>query len=316
MDSLCLHLLFIHGREGAFVLRNRKTIFVYNAMMLPGMILLILFSIVPIFMGVMIALKNYIPAKGVFASKWVGLYYFEYIFQIPEARRVFANTLIIAVSKIIVGIIVPVLFALMLNEIRCGWYKRLSQTLVYLPHFLSWVILGGVVTNLLSTNGLVNDIISAFGGERIFFLSKSGMFRKILVITETWKEFGFGTIIYLAALTTIDPEIYEAAIIDGAGRMKQLTAITLPSLLPTIVLMITLSLGNILNAGFDQVYNLYNPLIYDTGDIIDTYVYRVGLVGMQYSLSTAVGLLKSSISMVLIASSNWLANRFAGYRIF
>jgi putative aldouronate transport system permease protein len=298
------------------VLRNRKTVAVYNAMMIPGMILLFLFSIVPIFMGIMIALKNYIPAKGVFASKWVGFYYFEYVFQIPEARRVFANTLIIAVSKIIVGIIVPVLFALMLNEIRSGWYKRLSQTLVYLPHFLSWVILGGVVTNLLSTNGLVNDIISAFGGERVFFLSKSGMFRQILVITETWKEFGFGTIIYLAALTTIDPEIYEAAIIDGAGRMKQLTAITLPSLLPTIVLMITLSLGNILNAGFDQVYNLYNPLIYETGDIIDTYVYRVGLVGMQYSLSTAVGLLKSSISMVLIASSNWLASRFAGYRIF
>lgn len=296
--------------------RNKKTILAYNIMMLPGIIILLIFAVYPATFGSLIAFKHYIPAKGILGSKWAGLYYFEYLFQIPEARRVFVNTVIIAIGKITSGLVFPVVFALLLNEVRCSWYKRLTQTLVYLPHFLSWVILGGVVKTLLATDGIINDLLGYFGIEPIFFLSKPEMFRPILIITETWKEFGFGAVIYLAALSNINPVLYEAAVIDGAGRFRQILSVTLPGIASTIVLMTTLSLGNVLNAGFDQVFNLYNPMVYSTGDIIDTYVYRVGMQNMQYSLSTAVGLLKSVIGIVLITLSNVLADRVAGYRIF
>ncbi len=295
--------------------RKNLDILSYNIMMLPGVVLLFIFATIPLF-GLVIAFQNYVPAKGMLGSKWVGLANFAYMFLIPDSMQVLSNTVIIAVSKILLGIVIPVIFALLLNEAVNKHFKRIVQTVVYMPHFLSWVILGGMFVSMFSLDGIINTMLERFGMEKIMFMASNKWFRPILIGTELWKEFGYGAIIYLAALTAIDPNLYEAASIDGAGRWKQLLHVTFPSLVPTIVLMTTLSLGHVLNAGFDQVFNMYNPLVYRTGDIIDTYVYRMGLVEMQFSLGTAVGLLKSLVSIVLIVLSYYLANRFAGYRIF
>ena len=271
-----------------------------NLMILPGLIILIIFVFAPL-VGSLMAFENYVPAKGLLKSKWVGLSNFEFIFSLPDSKQVFMNTLIIAFSKLVVNIFVPVTFAILLNEIRVNVCKKIFQTVVYLPHFLSWVVLATVVTNMFSLDGPINAVISAFGGNPIYFLADNNWFR---------------TVVYLAALTGIDPGLFEAASIDGANRFKQILHITVPALLPTVVLMTALNLGNILNAGFDQVFNLYNPIVYETGDIIDTYVYRIGMVERQYSIGTAVGLLKSVISFVLILSANKLAQKTTGSGIF
>lgn len=287
----------------------------YHLMLLPGIVLLILFSVVPMF-GITIAFQNFKPNLGFWRSEWVGLDNFRYLFELPDSRKIFFNTIYIAVLKIVANLAVPVLFALLLNEVRTVLFKRSVQTIVYLPHFLSWVILAGIITDLLSMDGLINQLLAVFGMEPIMFMASNNWFPGIVVASDVWKEFGFGTIVYLAALTGISPALYEAAAIDGASRLQQLRYITLPSLKPTIILLATLSLGNVLNAGFDQIFNLYNPLVYDSGDIIDTYVYRAGLLQVQYGLATAVGLLKSVISFVLIILSYVLASKFANYRIF
>ncbi|MBE9917225.1 sugar ABC transporter permease [Paenibacillus donghaensis] len=287
----------------------------YHLMLLPGIALLILFSIVPMF-GITIAFQNFKPGLGFWRSEWVGLDNFRYLFELPDSRTIFFNTIYIAVLKILAGLVVPVFFALLLNEVRSVLFKRSVQTIVYLPHFLSWVILAGIISDLLSMDGLMNQILGWLGMEPIMFLGSNQWFPGIIVVSDVWKEFGFGTIVYLAALTGINPALYEAAAIDGASRLQQLRYITLPSLKPTIILLATLSLGNVLNAGFDQIFNLYNPLVYDSGDIIDTYVYRAGLLQVQYGLATAVGLLKSVISFVLIILSYVMASKFANYRIF
>lgn len=287
----------------------------YHIMMMPAMILLIIFSIIPL-SGILIAFEKYVPAKGILGSKWIGLDNFKYMFQIPDSRQVFANTLIIAVAKIVCQLIVPIIVALMLNELRSRTLKRSIQTVIYLPHFMSWVILGGILTNVLSLDGILNQFIRMFGGEPIMFLASNRTFRTVMVATDVWKEFGFGTVIYLAAITGINANLYEAASIDGANRLQRILHVTLPGIIPTIVLMATLSLGNVLNAGFEQIFTMYNPLVYETGDIIDTYVHRTGIVNGQYGLATAIGLLKSVISMILIASSYKLAEITVDYRIF
>lgn len=287
----------------------------YNLMMLPIVVLLFIFSIIPM-IGLVMAFENFVPAKGILGSKWVGLDNFKYMFQLPDSLQIFKNTIIIAVSKIIVGAIVPIIFALMLNEVKNKFFKKSVQTIVYMPYFISWVLLGSVFTTIFSLDGVVNQMLSHFNVEPIMFLGSNDWFRKIIVGTDVWKNFGYNAIVYLAALMGIDATLYEAAAIDGASRWKQIVHVTLPALVPIIVLMTTLSLGNVLNAGFDQIYNLYSVPVYRTGDIIDTYVYRVGLQGMQYSLGTAVGLLKSVVSFILIGVSYWLAKKFAGYRIF
>ena len=253
-----------------------------NLMILPGLIILIIFVFAPL-VGSLMAFENYVPAKGLLKSKWVGLSNFEFIFSLPDSKQVFMNTLIIAFSKLVVNIFVPVTFAILLNEIRVNVCKKIFQTVVYLPHFLSWVVLATVVTNMFSLDGPINAVISAFGGNPIYFLADNNWFRTVIVGTDVWKEFGYNSVVYLAALTGIDPGLFEAASIDGANRFKQILHITVPALLPTVVLMTALNLGNILNAGFDQVFNLYNPIVYETGDIIDTYVYRIGMVERQYS---------------------------------
>lgn len=293
------------------ILRNQWQ---YHMMLLPGVVLIFIFAYVPLY-GVIIAFEKFNPAMG-FQSPWVGWANFEYLFRQPNFVKTIWNTLYISVFKIIGGIVVPVIFALLLNEVRNQKTKRLFQTLIYMPHFLSWVILAGVLSDILASDGIVNSLILHLGGTKVNFLGSLSVFPWTMIVTDIWKGFGFGTIVYLAALTSIEPQLYEAAMIDGASRWKQTLFITIPMLTPTVVLMTVLSLGNVLNAGFDQIYNMYSPIVYETGDIIDTYVYRLGIEKAQYSISTAVGLFKAVISAILIGLSNFMANRFAGYRVF
>ncbi len=287
-----------------------------HLMLIPGLALLLVFHYVPMF-GIVMAFENFKPAKGFFGSKWVGWDNFVYMAKLPNMGSVLYNTVFIAVLKIIVGMIVPIFVALMLNEIGSKPYKRIVQTVVYFPHFLSWVILGGVLMDVLSpSTGIVNDVIRLFGGKPVYFLGDKGWFPYTMVITAVWKNFGYDTIVYLAALTNVDRNLYEAASIDGATRMQQTWHVTLPGILPIVTLMGVLNLGNILNAGFDQIFNLYSPSVYSTGDIIDTFVYRLGLEQAQFSVSTAVGLFKSVISIIMVSLANYLAGRYANYRVF
>ncbi|MCM3631221.1 ABC transporter permease subunit [Paenibacillus glycanilyticus] len=287
----------------------------YYLMLLPGMVWLVMFSIVPMF-GILMAFQNYNPGMGLLKSEWVGLENFKYMFQLNDSKTVITNTLIIAVGKIVLNLIVPLVFAILLNELRNLRYKKLVQTVVYLPHFLSWVIMSTIVIGIFGYYGVVNTIFGYFGVDPQLFMADAGIFRQLIVGTDVWKEFGYNAIIYLAALTGVNPSLYEAAAIDGANRWQLVRHVTLPALTTTVVLLGVLSLGNVLNAGFDQVYNLYNPLVYSTGDILDTWVYRLGLQNLQFSLATAAGLFKSVISFVLIYISYRLAYRYADYTIF
>ncbi len=296
-------------------IRNKKDQIDLNLMLLLSMIFLIIFSFIPMF-GIIMAFQNYMPAKGILGSKFVGLENFKFMFQMPDSKQIFMNTIIIAFWKIVVGTIVTIVFALLLNEIRLKWAKKSIQTIVYLPNFLSWVILSTVVVNVFAYDGPINDFLEMLGLERILFMASNDWFRPMLIVTDVWKGFGYGAIIYLAALSGIDPGLYEAAAIDGANRFKRVLHITLPGILPTIMLVTIMNLPNILNAGFDQIFNLYNPLVMETSDIIDTYVYRVGLVQRQYSLGTAVGLMRSIVGIILILSANKLAQKVTDYRIF
>ncbi|MBW7453001.1 ABC transporter permease [Paenibacillus sepulcri] len=285
-------------------------------MILPGCIIVFIYAYWPM-AGIVMAFQKFTPFKGLFGSEWVGLDNFTYLFALPDIWQVIWNTVFIAFMKIGGGLIVPVMIALLLNEVRGTLVKRGVQTLIYLPHFLSWVILGGIFIDILSpATGIFNQILGLLGIEPIFFLGSNTWFPYTLVVTDIWKEFGFSTIVYLAALTSIDPSLYEAATVDGAGRWKQTWHVTLPGMLPIIILLSTLSLGNVLNAGFDQVFNMYSPMVYESGDILDTFIYRIGLQGAQYSVGTAIGLFKSVISLVFILTSYALASRLANYRIF
>jgi putative aldouronate transport system permease protein len=286
----------------------------YHLLLLPCVIVVFIFSYVPLY-GLVIAFQRYNIARG-FSSPWVGFANFRQLFSQAQFSRTIWNTLYIAVFKIIGGIFVPVLFSLLLNEIQSVTFKRVFQTLIYLPYFLSWVIMAGVLIDILSLDGILNQFLGLFGTQPVPFLTDTKIFPWTMIISDLWKSFGFGTVVYLAALTSIDPELYEAALVDGAGRWKQTLYITIPMLAPTVVLMSILSLGNILNAGFDQIYNLYSPIVYSSGDIIDTFVYRLGIQQAQYSIGTAVGMFKSVISAILIVSSQYLADKLAGYRVF
>lgn len=305
------------GLEGNYMVGKKWRIGLpLHLMLIPGLLAILIFSYIPM-VGVVIAFQKYVPAKGVFGSKWIGLNNFKYVMDLPDFYQVFWNTLYIASMKVVVGLIVPVVIAILLNELRKEIVRRWVQTLIYLPYFLSWVILSGVLLDILSpSQGIVNQLLQGIGIKPIFFLGDNRWFPFTLVISNEWKEFGFSTIVYIAAILGINPSLYEAAVVDGASRWRQTWHITLPGMAPIIVLMATLSVGNILNAGFEQVFNLYSPIVYQSGDIIDTFVYRIGMVDAQYGVATAVGLFKSVISFILISLSYVLAYRFANYRIF
>ena len=285
-------------------------------MILPGMVLIFIFSYIPM-AGISIAFKDFIASRGIMGSKWVGLEHFKYMLELPDTFRVTKNTIIIALLKIIIGFPIPVIFALLLNEARQKLLKRTVQTIIYLPYFLSWVILGGIFIDIFSVNGgIVNQFLGVFGIEPVYFLGDNKYFRSVLIATDIWKNFGFATIVYMASLAGIDESLYEAAVIDGANRWKQTLHVTIPGIIPIVTLLAILNLGNILNAGFDQIFNLYNPLVYESADIIDTYVYRLAFKDANYSLSTAVNLFKSVVSFIFIVSGYWLSFKFSDYRIF
>ena len=287
----------------------------YLLMCLPGLVWLVMFQLAPMG-GIVMAFQNFIPRKGFLGSKFVGLEHFEYLFSLSEVWRVTGNTLVIACAKLVLLLIVPLCFALMINRVKNVPFKKTVQTITYLPHFISWVILANILSNMFAYDGIVNQVIVFFGGEASVLMGDAGFFRGLLILSDVWKEFGFSSIIFLAALAGISPQLYEAAAIDGANALDQLIHITLPGISSTIVLVGVLSLGNVLNAGFDQVYNMYNSLVMSSSDILDTWVYRMGMINMDFSLSTAVGLLKSLVSMVLVTLSYVMAYKFSDYMIF
>jgi putative aldouronate transport system permease protein len=284
-------------------------------MLLPALIIVFIYNYIPMG-GMVIAFENYFPAMGILRSQWVGFDNFVFLATMKEFGRALRNTVLIAVCKIILGIFVPVVFALLLNEVRKKAFQRVIQTFIYLPHFISWILLAGILRDLLSpSTGIINRVIEVLGGTAVYFLGDNAVFPGVIIFSDIWKEFGYGTVIYLASLTGIDPTLYEVARVDGAGRWQQLIHITLPGIAPMIVLMTTLSMGQILNAGFDQVFNLYAPVVYESGDILDTLLYRLGLVSMQFSVSTAAGMMKSIVGMVLILTGYRIAYKTTGYRV-
>ncbi|WP_239635529.1 ABC transporter permease subunit [Paenibacillus sp. H1-7] len=278
-------------------------------LLIPGLIFLLLFKYTPMY-GIVIAFQDFNIFDGIAGSKWVGLEQFRKLMQSEEFVQVFTNTLLISVYKIVLLFPVPIVVALLLNEIRRMFFKRTVQTIIYLPHFLSWVIISGLFINILSpSGGLVNQFLAWLGMKEISFLLDNDYFRSVVVFTAGWKEVGWNAIIFIAAIAGIEQEQYEAASIDGAGRIKQMWYITLPGILPTIVLMFILRIGHLLDAGTEQILTMYNPVVYQTGDVIGTYVYRVGLGKMDYSFSTAVGLFNSVVGFLLIVFGNTFSKK-------
>lgn len=277
-------------------------------LLLPGIVFLIIFRYIPIF-GNVIAFMDYNPYDAA-QTTWVGLKHFQDLLTRPQFLQVFGNTLYISILKMVCGFPVPIILALMMNEMKNLKFKKVAQTLLYLPNFISWVVLAGLIMNMLDPDtGLVTGIINSITGEQVQVLTDTRYFVPMLIVTDIYKGAGWGTIIYFAALSGIDPQLYEAAEIDGARKWKQMLHITLPSITPTIVVMLILSCNNIVNAGFDQIFMLYSALVFSVADIIDTYVYRIGIQNADYSFSTAAGLFKSVIAFVMILIVNTVAKK-------
>jgi len=286
-----------------------------HLMLIPGVVATLIYAYGPM-AGIVMAFQKFRPTLGFLKSKWIGLDNFEYVFNLPDFMQVLWNTIIIAVLKIAFGLLIPLVLALLLNEVRKMAFKRVVQTSVFLPFFLSWTVLAGVLFEILSLKGPLNGMIEAIGLEPILFMGNDDWFRAVLVGSDVWKGMGYNMIIFLAAITGINPSLYEAAVVDGAGKWKQMLHITLPGMAQIIILITTLSLGGILNAGFEQILLMYNPTVYGSADIIDTFVYRMGLFDQQYGPAAAIGLFKSAISLVLVGLSYMLAYRLSNYRIF
>lgn len=288
----------------------------YLLFLLPGLVFLFIFKYIPMG-GIVIAFQDYNIFAGILGSEWKGFANFQKLIGNEEFYRVFMNTLIISVYKLLVNFPVPVLIAILLNEIRAAAFKRTMQTVICVPHFLSWVIVSGMCISLLSpSSGVVNNIIVALGGEPISFMMSNEWFRSILVISDVWKEGGWGAIVYIAAIAGIDQELYEAARVDGAGRFRQMLHITLPGISATIVVMLLLKLGYLIKADTEQILMMYNPTVYETADTIGTYVYRLGIGKMDYSFSTAVGLLESVIGLILLLLGNAVSRKLVHQSIW
>jgi putative aldouronate transport system permease protein len=282
-------------------------------MVLPGLLLLLMFRYLPMY-GVIVAFKNYNVVRGILGSDWIGFENFQRLTYSFEFKRAFRNTLLLSTIKMVFGMPVPIIFALLLNELRNIVYKRITQTIVYIPHFISWVVVGGIFMDLLSpSTGIVNKLIESLGGKAIFFMASPRWARTLMVVTDIWKEFGWGTIIYLAAITGVDPELYSAAAIDGAGRLRQIIHVTLPAISNTFVILLVMRLGNIMSgANFEQVFVMYTPAIYEQVDILGTYTYRTAFDTLDFGYTSAVGLFQSVIGCVLLVSSNAFAKRMGG----
>lgn len=295
----------IHKKRNQYIKNFTKHWMLY-VMILPGIIFYIVFKYIPLF-GSVIAFQDYQIFKGIWNSPWVGLENFQFLFSYQDFFLVLRNTATIAFYQLVFSFPAPIILALLFNEVRILLVKKTLQSLFYLPHFLSWVVVGGIVFELLSTQGIVNVVLGFFDVEPILFMQEEKYFRTIVVLSGIWKEIGWGTIIYLAAIAGINPNLYEAALVDGASRWKQTIHITIPMLFPTILVLFLLNIGNFLELGFDQIFNLLTPMTYSVGDIIETYVYRAGVLQGQYSMTTAIGLFQSVIGFALL----WIFNRLA-----
>ena len=283
--------------------------------LIPAALLLIIFRIYPMW-GIGIAFVDYNITQGLTASKWVGLAHFQEVFRRPETLGLIRNTVFISVGKILLGEIAGLTFALLINEVRFPPYRKFAQTVTTIPHFFSWVIVGALVVSILGSKGALNDLLGLIGIPRIRFLVDKTLFPFSLIFTDTWKEFGWSAVIYLAALTQLNPELLEAAAVDGAGRAARILHIILPTLIPVFIFMIALGLGSVLDAGMEQVLVLYNPAVYSTGDILDTYVYRIGLINFKWELATVVGVIKGVVGYIAIMTANWISGKVAHYRMF
>lgn len=285
--------------------------------LLPGMLLVLVFNYLPIY-GIVIGFQNFSPFKGISGSDWVGLKHFKFFLSDPDFWRVMKNTIIINVYNIIFGMPIPLIFALLLNELKSIKAKKIFQTISYLPHFISWVIAAGMISAMLSpTSGIVNIFISkVFRMEPIYFLAQPNLFRSVLVASGVWKGFGMSSVYYLASISSIDTEIYEACTIDGGNRWHQMWYITIPGIKNMFIILLILQVGRMVSIGFEQVFLLYNPLVYNTGDVISTYTYRLGIEQTQFSLTTAIGFTQSIVNFILVYSTNKISKIFAGWSLW
>lgn len=305
----------VRKRTAGLRLRIFKRELPLYLMLVPGIIVVFIYHYLPMF-GIVMAFQKFNPISSFWASKFIGLKNFTDIFGMKDFWRALTNSFTIAFLKIVFGLSVPLILALMINEVNFRVFKRAVQTSIFLPYFLSWTVLSGVIQQLFALDGPVNAIIEMLGSEKIIFLSSNAWFRPILILTDTWKGMGYNMILFLAAITNIDPALYEASQIDGCSRPKQTWHITIPGMLPIIVLVATLAIGGLLNAGFEQIFLLYNPSVYASADIIDTMVYRLGLINSRLAPAAAVGLFKSAVSLVLVGAAYYSAYKFSDYRIF
>lgn len=288
-------------REAMAYVRKYKFLYI---MLIPCVLYFLIFNYVPMY-GVIIAFKDFNFAKGIMASKWIGFSNFSYMFHLKDFYQVFQNSLCLSLLRLVFGFPFPIILALCLNEIRSVRFKKLTQTLIYLPHFISWVIVGGIIVQLLSpTWGPVNLVLQSMGKKPVFFMAQPQYFRPIVVLSSVWKESGWGTILYLAAISGINPELYEAAIMDGAGRLKRMWHVTLPCIRSTIVILLILNIGRLMSNGFEQIFVMQNAMNLSVSEVFETYTYRIGLLGGRFSFSAAVGLFTSVIGLVLLLISN------------
>ncbi|OAS20490.1 ABC transporter permease [Paenibacillus oryzisoli] len=295
-----------------FVLKNRAL----YIMLLPGILFFLVFRYVPL-IGSVIAFKDYNIFAGIWRSEWVGFQWFEHLFTYPQFSRLIKNTLLISLYQIVFAFPAPILIAVLMNELKSVLYKRTIQTVLYLPHFLSWAIIYGLAYMMFSEQaGMLNQLVQAWGGEKLQILQSQEYFRTLIVGAGVWKEMGWSAIIFLAALAGISPSLYEAAKIDGANRWKQFLHITLPGLLPAISILLLLKIGNIMDVGFEQVYVFLTPLTIPVGDVLDTYSYRMGIISGQYSLTTAIGIFKSVIGFVLLVLANKVSKSTTGEGLY
>ncbi|MNH89571.1 putative multiple-sugar transport system permease YteP [compost metagenome] len=291
-----------------FIRKNK----LYYALILPGLLYFLIFQYVPLY-GIIIAFKDVAPfdgLKGIFTSEWVGLKHFRAFASSYYFWEILGNTLLISLYRLLFGFPAPIILALLMNEVRVASFKKIVQTISYLPHFISMVVMAGLITTVFALDGgIVNVLLQKLGIDPVYFLGDNNYFRSVLVVSGIWKEVGWGTIVYLAAIAGIDSQLYEAAVVDGAGKIKQIWHITIPGIMFIVVIMFIFAVGGLLNAGFEQIFLLYSPPVYKVADIIDTYVYRKGMVEMQYSFATAVALFKSVIAMFLLLGTNYLAKK-------
>jgi len=292
--------------------KNHKALYF---MLIPAALLLLFLRIYPLW-GIGIAFVDFKVVGGLAASKWVGLKHFVELFNRPDTFQIIRNTVVISSGKIILGETAGLLFALLINEVKFGPYKKFAQVVTTIPNFLSWVVVGALMLNILGTTGIVNDVLKSMGLARVKFLTSSVIFPYTMILSDTFKSMGWSALIYLAAMTQINPELIEAAAVDGAGRLQRIWHVVVPILLPTYIFMIALAFGYILDAGMDQILVLYNPAVYSTGDVLDTYVYRVGLVNFKYEIATVVGLVKAVVGFAMVLLANWVSGKLAKISMF